>query len=558
MKKNIYLFLSLLLVLFSKQNALAYDFESNGFYYNLNSYDLTVSITFGENNYEGVITIPEEVSYKGKTMPIVSIGESAFKDCSNLSSIQFGENINSIEENAFQNCYKLSRLSIPSNISHIGRNAFYGCSNIKELTVCDSESPLRFGINGTESPSCAFDCKLKYLYIGRTMGYLEWGHVYDLDNSELEIILIGEGVTDIYGFSGSKITQITIPKNVTWIGKGTFKNCINLKSVYFEDSESPLTWQEAYDTTIASRDVSVSPFYDCPIENVYIGRLIKPTTNNIRLGGSEGPFDRTPVKTVSISNSLTSLCGFNYCDNLKEIDIPASVVELSGFLQSASLTSITVKATNPPSVKVYGFENSTYLNAVLYVPFGSKETYKADQIWGKFFDIQDMTDSPIQNNKCETPTISYYKGKLMFTTNTEGAICHSSITNKDVSSYSGNEVQLVVSYIINAYATKPGYENSDVATATLCWIDVDPKTEGITNRIAQVNAKALLIQANDGLITVNGMGEGQRVTIYQVDGKQIATSTADSNGFVSVATNLQRGTFAIVKVGNRSVKMLMQ
>lgn len=544
----------LLLVLFSKQHALAYDFESNGFYYNLNSNDLTVSITYGDNNYEGNIIIPEEVSYKGKTMPIVSIGESAFKDCSNLYSIQFGENIKSIGESAFQNCYNLPRLSIPSKISHIDSNAFYGCSNLKELTVCDSDSPLRFGTNGTQSPSCAFDCKLKYLYIGRTMGYPEWGYVYDLDNSELENILIGKGVTTVIGFSGSKITQITIPKNVTWIGKGTFKNCINLKSVYFEDSESPLTWQEAYSTTIASTLVSVSPFYDCPIENVYIGRLIKPTTGNINFSGDEGPFDRTPVKTVSISNSLTSLCGFNYCENLKEIEIPASVVELSGFMQSASLTSITVKATNPPSVKGYSpFENGIYLNAVLYVPSGSKETYKADQIWGKFFDIQDMTDSPIQNNKCEMPTISYYKGKLIFTTNTEGAICHSSITNKDVSSYSGNEVQLGVSYTINAYATKPGYENSDVATATLCWIDVEPKTEGIENSIVQVKANPVLIQANNGQITVSGVDDGTMVSAYGVNGLQMG-SAISHNGRANLTTNLKPGKIVIIKIGDRSVK----
>lgn len=553
MKKSICL-LPLLLVLFSKQHALAYDFESNGFYYNLNSNDLTVSITYGDNNYEGDIIIPGEVSYKGKTMPIVSIGESAFKDCSNLYSIQFGENIKSIGESAFQNCYNLPRLSIPSKISHIDSNAFYGCSNLKELTVCDSNSPLRFGTNGTQSPSCAFDCKLKYLYIGRTMGYPEWGYVYDLDNSELENILIGKGVTSVIGFSGSKITQITIPKNVTWIGKGTFKNCINLKSVYFEDSESPLTWGEAYDTTIASTVVSVSPFYDCPIENVYIGRLIKPTTGNIRFSGNEGPFDRTPVKTVSISNSLTSLCGFNYCENLKEIEIPASVVELSGFMQSASLTSITVKATNPPSVKGYSpFENGIYLNAVLYVPSGSKETYKADQIWGKFFDIQDMTDSPIQNNKCEMPTISYYKGKLIFTTNTEGAICHSSITNKDVSSYSGNEVQLGVSYTINAYATKPGYENSDVATATLCWIDVEPKTEGIENSIVQVKANPVLIQANNGQITVSGVDDGTMVSAYGVNGLQMG-SAISHNGRANLTTNLNPGKIVIIKIGDRSVK----
>lgn len=63
-----------------------------------------------------------------------------------------------------------------------------------------------------------------------------------------------------------------------------------------------------------------------------------------------------------------------------------------------------------------------------------------------------------------------------------------SITDADIKAGSGNEVQLGVTYNISVYATKSGYDNSETATATLCWIDASPKTEGITNGIANISA----------------------------------------------------------------------
>ena len=51
--------------------------------------------------------------------------------------------------------------------------------------------------------------------------------------------------------------------------------------------------------------------------------------------------------------------------------------------------------------------------------------------------------------KCEKPTIRYSNGKLLFESTTEGAICQSTITDSDITSYSSNEVQLGVTYHIS-------------------------------------------------------------------------------------------------------------
>ena len=72
-----------------------------------------------------------------------------------------------------------------------------------------------------------------------------------------------------------------------------------------------------------------------------------------------------------------------------------------------------------------------------------------------------------------------------------GTVCQYSITDTDIKAGNGNEVQLGVTYTISVYAAKAGYENSETATATLCWIDAAPKTEGITNGIANIPAQAI-------------------------------------------------------------------
>ena len=535
----------------------AYDFKKDGFYYNLDSYDMTAIVTYGENPYKGNIIIPNEVSYNGRTMSVRTVGESAFKDCVDLTSIQFSNSISYIEERAFQNCTKIRKLTIPSNIGRIDRYAFYGCESLEELIIEDGESVLSCGVNGTESPSSVFDCKLKYLYIGRDIGYRTY---YDLDNTNLSTIIIGSGKTFVSGFKGAKITKITIPSNVISIAKGAFMDCKKLESVYFEDSDKELEWQEAYNTTIDSSIEAVSPFYDCPIKDAYIGRNITPYKGNIHLSGYEGPFDRTTVEKITISNSVTSLCGIAYCDNIKELVIPSSVQEVCGFRGSNSLMSVKCLNPTPPMIKRYSTlaENSTYLNGILYVPTGSVDIYKKDENWGKFFNIQEISNyDPSAKQRCEKPTISYNKGKILFYSVTDGSICHSTITDNDISSYVANEVQLEVTYNISVYATKPGYDDSETVTATLCWIDQQPTTEGITNDISQIPAKAVLIQSQSGMLTIQGVDDGSQIAVYTISGQMVGSTKANGNQ-ASLATNIKKGEVAIVKIGEKSVKVVMQ
>lgn len=271
---------------------------------------------------------------------------------------------------------------------------------------------------------------------------------------------------------------------------------------------------------------------------------------------------------MTIPNSVTSIgdCAFSGCSGLTSVTIPNSVTSIGrSAFSGADIPEVVSLIENPFEIagkqsEYKTFSQNTFNNATLYVPVGTIDKYKATNGWKDFLFIEEGTGgtTPAVPQKCEKPTIAYKDGKLTFNCETEGATCHSTITDPDITSYSANEVQLGVTYTISVYAAKTGYENSETATATLCWIDVEPKTEGLeSSSIAQVPAKAVMIQSSNGVITVSGVVSGTNIAVYAVDGHMESSAKAcDSQ--TSLVTNIRKGEVAIIKIGEKAVKVYMQ
>ena len=225
------------------------------------------------------------------------------------------------------------------------------------------------------------------------------------------------------------------------------------------------------------------------------------------------------------------------------------------------MTDVYCYAVNVPQTVTDAFVGSKVEYATLHVPDESLQAYKETEPWSQFGTIVGLSGSTPETPKCATPSISYGGKKLMFVCDTEDVEFVTEIKDADIGKFFDDKISLTATYEISVYATKAGYENSDVATATLVWgsatfTDTTPAT-AIEMVPAMEAAMPVLIQNNGGMLTVQGTQDGTPISVYTIAGTE-AGSAVSQNSMACISTNLQQGDIAIVRIGNRSVKVVLK
>ena len=93
-------------------------------------------------NISGDITIPSSVTYKGNTYNVTSIAESAFYNCSSLTSIEIPNSVTNIGSSAFRNFSLLTNVTIGNSVISIGSYAFYNCSALTSIEIPNSVTSI--------------------------------------------------------------------------------------------------------------------------------------------------------------------------------------------------------------------------------------------------------------------------------------------------------------------------------------------------------------------------------------------------------------------------------
>ena len=155
---------------------------------------------------------------------VTSVGESAFENCSSLTSVMIPDSVISIGTSAFHSCNRLTSITLPDSVTSIGNFAFEWCSGLSSITLSNNITSIGdFAFHG---------CPLTSITIPDSVTSI--GEMAFHSCSNLTSITIPDSVTSI-GYNAfencSSLTSITIPDGVTSIGDSTFKGCSSLTTI---------------------------------------------------------------------------------------------------------------------------------------------------------------------------------------------------------------------------------------------------------------------------------------------------------------------------------------
>lgn len=289
-----------------------------------------------------------------------TIGQTAFKNCTALTSVVFEENSNlkTIEGGAkgsrfygaFTGCSSLASIVIPASVETIGTAAFKGC---------------------------------------RVLTTVSFGR-----NSQLRSIRGGCAGSVYYGaFSDcSSLRSIEIPARVDSIGIAAFKNCTSLKSVVFEENSCLIDLGSApYDYGVChgafSGCVSLSSIKIPAGVSTLRGGLFQGCTALTKVSFEEDS-QLTRIITDNFTYDYSKSSAFSGCSSLKTIDATncskLESIDNYTFFQLGTLRLFYCGSETPPTVDMNTFTGIDPY-AVLKVPDNCVDAYKASKYWKNAF-----------------------------------------------------------------------------------------------------------------------------------------------------------------------------
>ena len=288
---------------------------------------------------------------------IERIENDAFGSCEKLTSVNFSETLKSIGAFAFVECEKLSEITIPQSVTSVGEYAFSGCENLASVTVSDDLPYV--GGRAFEKTKWLNSQPDGVVYIGKSA----YGYKGDMPkNTELSL---KSGITNISGYAfyeEKNLTSVKIPETVNRIGNWAFLDCEGLKNVNIPDGVKRIeSWTFSNCSSLTNITVPDSV-------TVLDGLAFSYCTN---------------LKNIELSKNLTEIGmgALSHCTSLETIDIPDSVIIMDNIAMAgcSELKSVNI-GSNLKTVGGQVFAGCTSLEKV-NVNLNNKNYTSENGIW---------------------------------------------------------------------------------------------------------------------------------------------------------------------------------
>ena len=325
---------------------------------------------------------------------ITEIPSNCFEGCTNLAYVGMNEDIATIQDRVFYGCSSLIDVQLPTSVTNLANKTFFGCTNLRSINLdniktygesvfanCKNlELDVDFPDDMTEIKQQLFSGCTKIRSVKLPSNLTKIGNMAFADCSMLTEITIPESVTEIgsSAFQGTSISEIKLPDGVTVLPLRLFWKCIKLTSVTLPNNV----------TEINSGVFSYSGMESLTIPGTVL--TIKPS------GFTNMPNLKTVVFEEGESPLTIETSSFIYCPLLTSVTFPSNTAAFNNrvLLGCYNLETITCKAKKAPAVKFEDFgminedHGRNYL-AGLNVPDGQKKLIVPTGATGYEDDLQE-------------------------------------------------------------------------------------------------------------------------------------------------------------------------
>ena len=340
---------------------------------------LTISGTGAMVHYWAYEDIPWW-KYRGSIQRIVieegvtTIGNHAFVQCSNLTSVSLPNTLTAISVLAFGHCTGLSTLVIPSSVTSMAGMFIHNTPSLTDVYVswtgdavpdmpadihphdasqkrlhipCGQADAYvakgwnnRFTLPGVISGTCGDNVQWTFESCNGTLSIFGTGAMsnypglnmpWKSHRASITSVVISDGVTSIgyNAFNGcSNLTSVTIPPSVTSIEQNAFYGCYAMESLYITDLA-------AWCNVEFGVSVEATPF----MRNNY------NSGSTEYLGGGNLYLNGTLVTTLTIPDGITEIKNLTFlgCSSITSIDFnQVTTIGSASFKGCHGLTSVTL------------------------------------------------------------------------------------------------------------------------------------------------------------------------------------------------------------------------